>query len=247
MTNNTIIDFQSSIKDMPLSLATEFGKSLVVAPHPDDETLGCGGTVALMLQKGMEVDFIFVSDGTMSHPNSKKYPAHKLRELREQEALRAVERLGAGHEHVTFLGLPDRSVPDRKNIYFEASVRLIGLLIARINPETIFIPWKNDPHPDHRATYEIVLEAVSRQVAKPKVLQYPIWLWELGDTRDIQMIEKLKMVCIDISSVLPAKMAALNAHQSQVTQLIDDDPEGFILSSEVISNFNQTRELFFTL
>ena len=51
-----------------------FGKTLIVAPHPDDESLGCGGAIALLRKFNLEVSILVLSDGTLSHPNSLKFP-----------------------------------------------------------------------------------------------------------------------------------------------------------------------------
>lgn len=245
MTSNLVIDFEQEIAKMETVAAEFFGKTMVVAPHPDDETLGCGGTAAILLRQGFDVRFVFVSDGTMSHPNSKKYPAKRLRALRETEAVKAVKVLGGREEDTTFLALPDRDVPGQNNPYFESAVRLFTSVIKDFGPETIFVPWQNDPHPDHRASYQLVTEAVSRLDKKPLLMQYPIWFWEMGDNRDVELIRKMRISCVDISPTLAAKQNALLAHQSQITDLIDDDPEGFRLSPEVIAHFNRTREIFF--
>jgi LmbE family N-acetylglucosaminyl deacetylase len=245
MNSDKITSFESQIVEMKTVAVQDFGKSVVIAPHPDDETLGCGGTAALLMQMNIDVHFIFVSDGTLSHPNSQKYPSPRLRELREKEAIEAVKLLGGSKEDVTFLAMPDRWVPDEHSPYFEAAVRLFINMIAHFDPETVFIPWQNDPHPDHQASYQIVAETVARMEKKPRLLQYPIWLWEMGDVNDIELIQQMEMVCVDITSVLPVKLAALHAHQSQVSDLIDDDPEGFRLSPEVIAHFDHPREIFF--
>ncbi len=84
---------------------------LIVAPHPDDETLGCGGAIALLRQLNVSVKVLIVSDGTKSHPNSLTYPPPALKELREQESLSALAILGVASAAVTFLGMPDGAVP----------------------------------------------------------------------------------------------------------------------------------------
>src|SRR5580658_4941526 len=88
------------------------GGLVVIAPHPDDESLACGGLIAEARAQGRLVRVVIVSDGTGSHPTSKTYPRARLRELRENEAREAVAELGLdpGHE-VVFLRLPDRFVP----------------------------------------------------------------------------------------------------------------------------------------
>ena len=237
--------FEEEVRRLETIKVTSFGPSIIVAPHPDDETLGCGGTVALLKREGISVHFLFVSDGTMSHPNSKKYPPEKLRALREAEALEAVKTLGGQYNDIRYLAFPDRSVPEKQSPFFEMAVRIMERYITDIAPETIFVPWQNDPHPDHRATWQIVSEAVSRLNLKPRIVEYPIWLWEMGSAEDINLISKKKFVCVDISEVLDIKKLALSAHTSQLTDLIDDDPNGFRLSQDVISHFDHQREVFF--
>ncbi|TCK85302.1 PIG-L family deacetylase [Albibacterium bauzanense] len=56
------------------SSSSVIGNSLILVPHPDDESLACGGTIALLRKNKFSVHLIFITDGTMSHPNSKIYP-----------------------------------------------------------------------------------------------------------------------------------------------------------------------------
>ena len=83
----------SQIEIKKAETVLNWGKTLVVAPHPDDESLGCGGAIALLRKFGREVSVLTMSDGTLSHPNSVKFPPEKLRELRENEMLAALEIL----------------------------------------------------------------------------------------------------------------------------------------------------------
>ncbi len=92
--------------------ARSLGRTLVLAPHPDDESLGCGGTLALLRRAGFTVHVVFITDGTQSHPHSPSYPAERLRDLREAEALEALRELGVSATDTTFLRLPDRHMPD---------------------------------------------------------------------------------------------------------------------------------------
>jgi len=91
----------------------DWGKTLVVAPHPDDESLGCGGAIALLREFESEVKILVLSDGTLSHPNSVKFPPEKLRETREREMLHALEILGVAADAVDFFRYRDRSVPNK--------------------------------------------------------------------------------------------------------------------------------------
>jgi len=235
----------SQLGDLEAVDVKKFGISLVIAPHPDDETLGCGGTVALLRKLEIPVHFIFVSDGTMSHPNSKKFPESKLRKLREKEAKDAVVTLGGDSECMEFMRIKDTRVPNREDADFSDTVHRMIKSINLIQPETVFVPWQKDPHRDHQATWEIMSEVLKKLDVKPRVLEYPIWLWELGDPEDVASIDQMKKLTVNIEETLPAKNKALTAHVSQVTRMIYDDPEGFILSPEVIAHFNIPTEVFF--
>ena len=84
---------------------------VVIAPHPDDESLGCGGLIVDACRQGVGAKVVIVSDGAGSHPNSKAYPPQRLTILREVEARQAGAELGLRPEAMVFLRLPDRFVP----------------------------------------------------------------------------------------------------------------------------------------
>src|ERR1700689_4824660 len=87
------------------------GGVLVIAPHPDDESLACGGLIAEACATDRPATVIVVSDGTGSHPRSRAYPRARLRALREAEARQAVSALGLPPRCIEFLRLADRFVP----------------------------------------------------------------------------------------------------------------------------------------
>ena len=86
-------------------------KVLVVAPHPDDETLGCGGLISLLAQNGSAFYIVFVTDGSASHRNSRAWPPARLAAQREQEARNALACLGIPNAALLFLRLPDANMP----------------------------------------------------------------------------------------------------------------------------------------
>jgi hypothetical protein len=87
----------------------------LVAPHPDDETLGCGGAIAMLRSLKCDVCVLVISNGTLSHPNSQKYPAPVLQALRESETLEALTMLGVNPNDVTFCGMQDGSISTQYN------------------------------------------------------------------------------------------------------------------------------------
>lgn len=235
------------INAIPLPTTANFflGVTVVIAPHPDDESLGCGGTIALLKQAGKKVHIIFVSDGSMSHPNSKKYAAPRLMELREKEAITAVDILGVPITDCSFIRLKDGAVPGLGSIGFEEAVYKMSRLLETIHPGNIILPWKNDPHPDHQASWQIVQEAILKTKIKVNLFHYLIWFWERGILND--QLKDILIYSMDINTVINLKRAAIEAHVSQVTSLIDDDETGFMLSEKVLAHFNDPFELFIQL
>lgn len=219
-----------------------FGTTLIVAPHADDESLGCGGVISLLRKYGQIVYIVLLSDGTLSHPNSKEYPAAKLRDLREQELINAAGILGVSEENIFFCRYPDRNVPTKNDEAFEEAVENISTKLDLLQPQTIFVPWRRDPHPDHKAAFQILNAATTPGI---KIYEYPIWLQELGELADNPTSNESMPFCLDISTVLVQKQEAIAQHRSQITDLISDDPEGFRLANEMLSQFNVPYETFF--
>ncbi|MGB5961826.1 MAG: PIG-L family deacetylase [Coleofasciculaceae cyanobacterium] len=223
---------------------TEFGSTLIVAPHPDDETLGCGGAIALLKQAGNSVQVLVISDGTASHPNSHQYPEEKLRSLRQQETLSALSSLGVDSSAVTFLNLKDGAVPIPGKIEFEQAVADCCTYLNTFKPETIILPWRRDPHADHRASWRIIQKAINNLAISPRILEYPIWSWEQAEIDDIPLPQTVKAWRLDISRVSLQKKEAIAHYRSQTTDLINDDPQGFRLTPEVLAHFARPWEVY---
>jgi LmbE family N-acetylglucosaminyl deacetylase len=239
-----VLDSLTRASSLPVKPIQELALSpvLVVAPHPDDETLGCGGAIALLRHLNCPVEVLVVSDGTRSHPNSIKYPAPVLQALRASETSIAMEILGVETERVTFLNLPDGAVPLPQDETWENGLMRCREAIAKIQPKTIFLPWRCDPHPDHRATWQLVKTAV--KPFSPKIIEYPIWDWDDRQQGKIPNSTAMQAWRVDIQSVLPKKREAIAAYRSQISNLIDDDPTGFQLSSEMLDKFLKPWEVY---
>lgn len=215
---------------------------LVVAPHPDDETLGCGGAIALLRDRGVTVRVLVMSDGTRSHPNSHKYPAPNLKKLRESETRTAMGVLGV--ENVDFFGLPDGNVPMQDAPEASEAIARCQTILASIEPKVIFLPWRYDPHPDHRATWQLIHRASVILSPQPRAIEYAIWDWDEAQRQEILPGHDLSVWRLDISSALSYKKQAIAAYRSQTTDLIDDDPDGFRLLPEFLENFQRPWEVF---
>jgi LmbE family N-acetylglucosaminyl deacetylase len=220
------------------------GSALVVAPHPDDETLGCGGVISLLRDSGQSVQVLVISDGTLSHPRSLKYPAAKLLALREAETLKALSVLGVSSTEITFLRWQDGSIPTLESPNFPAAVSQCCNLLQMWIPETVFLPWRSDPHSDHRATWQLIRTALTNLNNSPRLIEYPIWDWDSEQRGDFTNGEQFVGWRLDIASVMKKKLKAIAAYRSQTTNLIDDDPEGFRLTPAMLSNFTRPWEMY---
>ena len=253
--------FFNSPESLPLldikTLVDRTHKSiLIVAPHPDDETLGCGGAIAYLRRLNVAVKVLVVSDGTKSHPNSLAYPPPVLKKVREQESLAALAVLGVAPKAVTFLGMPDGAVPivaegvtrgqgdgiNKKILEYRDAIALISQYLTNLTPSIIFLPWRKDPHPDHRASWQLFATATQNLTHPPRIIEYPIWDWDTKQRGNFA--DSINAWRLDINSVLELKRQAIAQYRSQIGDLIDDDPEGFRLSPEMLQNFTQPWEIY---
>ena len=198
------------------------GRLLVVAPHPDDESLGCGGLIALAAAAGRAVTVAVLTDGAASHPNSAAYPSKRLAALRAAELEQAVDLLSSGRATLARFDAGDGLLEHREA---EAQAWL-GALANDPSYATVFATWQADPHPDHKAAFRIA-ERQARGSGLP-LYAYPVWGLTLPDEADAG--PRCACMRLDVRAVLPLKAQAIAAHRSQTTALIDDDPKGFRLS-----------------
>ncbi|NML66194.1 PIG-L family deacetylase [Hymenobacter sp. RP-2-7] len=229
----------------PASYAATLGRTVIVVPHPDDEALGCGGLLALLRQAGLPVAAALVSDGTMSHPHSQDFPAPARRELRYAELRHALAVLGVDeNREVLYLGLPDSQVPSQGPA-FEAAADRLAAFLADKQADTVLVPWRRDPHPDHRATAALVAAALARLPQPPRRLEYMVWAWERAAPADLPQPGEGTGFRLDVAAVLPQKQRAIAAHRSQLAPgTIADDPSGFLLSAHMLSHFAQPFEVY---
>ena len=230
------------------SVVASLGSTVVIAPHPDDEALGCGGLLALLHQAGQPVAAVLVSDGTMSHPNSALFSSPARQAVREGEFRHALSILGADETEPLLLSLPDGQVPGTPaEPGFVEAVAQLREFLEHQRTATVLVPWRRDPHPDHRATSQLVQAALNAMPHPPRRLEYVVWAWERAAPADLPTADDaVRGFRLNIEAGLGPKQRAIAAHRSQVAPgVFTDDAEGFLLSPEMLAHFAGPHEVFF--
>ena len=236
-------DIQRHMESLPFAKLDEILKgkpALILAPHPDDESLGCAGLIAAACAAGLHPIVVVVTDGTGSHRSSKEFPPEALRALRESEANVAMTQLGLPADRLIFLGLRDTATP-KEGILFENTVLVVSALAVEHGCGSLIATWLHDPHCDHEATYVIAMEASTR--SRMGLLAYPVWGWTLAADAEIDT-PLPNGVRFNISEFLIAKRAAIAAHQSQQGLIITDAEKSFCLPPALLSVFDRPYEVF---
>jgi bacillithiol biosynthesis deacetylase BshB2 len=180
---------------------------LVVLAHPDDETFGCGGTIAKLVREGAEVTYACGTRGEMGRNMGNPPFANRetLRELRERELREACRILGI--KELRLLGIWDKTTEFRDR---EALADQIGAIIAEVGPTLVITSHpEHGGHPDHSAIGAATIRAIERMPADRRPTVWCQINWRVADKLGISLEE------VDISAVSEVKMAATRAHRSQ--------------------------------
>ena len=184
----------------------------------------------------------------MSHPASRLFSGTARRAVREVEFRHALTILGADAAEPLLLGLPDGRVPGTSaEPGFDAAVSRLRNFLEQHRAATVLVPWRRDPHPDHRATALLVRAALATMPHPPRRLEYVVWAWERAAPDDLPTAaDKVRGFRLAIAAVVPQKQRAIAAHRSQVAPgVFTDDANGFLLSEEMLARFAGPYEVFF--
>lgn len=148
---------------------------LVVAPHQDDETLGCGGLIHARRQAALPVHVLFLTDGSASHPGHPRVPPVAIADLRRAESTKALHLLGVQADALHFINAADGTLAQLRP---EAANRLVGeiaMTLTSIAPTVVFLPCGDDGSSEHDAAFVLVRRALAAAKLQPRLLEYPIW------------------------------------------------------------------------
>lgn len=183
---------------------------VILAPHADDETIGCGGTIQQYVEQRTKVHVVILTDGALGSreirncddAQQKRRLQSRLIETRRDEARRATAELGISKLH--FLDAPDGhlSATDK------TLLTRFGSLMNQLRPNVIFLPFLTDRHPDHWATNSCLMalrkSADFDWLDNTVCCGYEVWSPLYTNT------------LVDISAQMPRKLAAINHYQSQL-------------------------------
>jgi LmbE family N-acetylglucosaminyl deacetylase len=156
---------------------SENAVTLIIAPHQDDSTLGCGGLVARKRLEGQTVHVIYVTDGGASHPGHPTLLPETLSDLRKQEGLAALRLLGVETPAIHFLGARDGTLSHLSRDQTSDLVAGFRHLLLMIRPDEVFIPYRRDGSSEHEAAFRLFLESLSGIKPRPRIFEYLVWSW----------------------------------------------------------------------
>jgi LmbE family N-acetylglucosaminyl deacetylase len=205
---------------------------LVMAPHPDDEALGCGGTLALLAQAGARVHVAYLTDGGASHPSHPVFSKEEIGALRREEARSGAGALGIDSSRLEFLGLEDgrlaRLDPGEK----KQAVAAISGVIARVSPDAILLPCRRDGSSEHDAAFGLVAQSLGPPGGHPRLLEFPVWSWWNPVLLLRPLLNSRRVWRTDIRGTREQKARAVGLYASQVLPLGPETsaalPPGFV-------------------
>lgn len=190
---------------IPYQLSQPLGERVIVlAPHPDDETLGCGGTISLLSDKGKKVKVLYLTSGDkadMTNPLCLNYYEKRhindYSRLREDEAVSALKELGV--KDYEFLRFPDRELFFCLDDLYKRVIHEV----SKYEADTIYCPSPYELNPDHRATALVCLR-LKKSKDLTNVIFYEVTTPFIPD------------LLIDVTSTFNKKKSALSKYVSQL-------------------------------
>jgi LmbE family N-acetylglucosaminyl deacetylase len=186
-------------------------KALCFQPHNDDCAIAVGGVLQRMVREGWDLTHVYVTDGR--HGSDVIQP-EKLIEVRRKEAEQ--ERGLLGIKRFFELGVEDGTVEKLNGVQRKWVNEQVESILADSKADVILLPSRADMHPDHRATHDLVLSVAERVQPRPLIVKYFVWLFPDFYRKLPDVAEQVMMVSVDRE--MPGKMAAVRAHQSQVSR-----------------------------
>lgn len=219
------------------------GRTLVIAPHPDDEALGCGGYILRRRLEALPVDVLYITDGRASHPRHPRLSPGEIATLRHAEAARAMHLLRVEKNALHFLDAPDGTLAQLDPAAATALSARLSEILLRLRPAEILLPCRRDGSSEHEVVFLLVQRALALAALTPRVLEYPVWArW--NPLRLIPPLLRSRAVWrVEFSGYAAQKHRAIAAYATQ-TEPTPPWPQA-VLPSGFLSFFFSGEEFFF--
>jgi LmbE family N-acetylglucosaminyl deacetylase len=211
-----------------------FTKVVVVAAHPDDETLGASGLVQRLHEQGVPISLVVATDGEAAFPDANQDERAELGRQRRRELGESLRAQGLGAVTVHWLGLPDSGLAAHRDRLASALAELLD------GADLCLLPWPGDPHPDHQIVGETAVRVAPVSAHR---FAYPVWMWHWHRPSD-EDIPRAHAVTYRLSTAQRERKAAgIAAFTSQ----LKPGPRGEepILTAEMLSHFDREGEVLF--
>lgn len=146
------------------------GTSLIFAPHPDDEVMGCGGLIHRLCKQGATPHVVILTGGGQSHSACCSLPESTIKAERRVMASQILQKLGLPADHLHLLDFPDGAISSGHE-----EMTTLQKLVAEIQPEIVFIPHHREGWSDHLVCRELIDKITSLGTAA--IYEYCVWLW----------------------------------------------------------------------
>jgi len=231
------------LRSRPLARINRDSPTLVIAPHPDDEALGCAGLIASRRALGNSVHVMYVTDGSGSHPEHPTVTPRELARRRAEEAIEAMNLLGLEKSALHFVGAPDGRLSHLTAEERQSIIAEITRVLTDCAPSEIFIPGPDDGSTEHTACYELVQAALKAVSSPYREYTYPVWSWWNPMLLLRSMRKDAPVHRLSIGVNRPLKNRVLRCYRTQVEPLAPSpDP---LLTTAFIESFDTPNEYFF--
>ncbi|MDI6734993.1 MAG: PIG-L deacetylase family protein [bacterium] len=187
---------QSKANYLSFAKKPESERVLVLAPHPDDESIGCGGVLYQHYLSGEKITVVFLTDGCQGRYR-RRISEEEIVKQRKEEAKKAAVVLGI--QNIIFWDYKDGELCSN-----EESIKRMRELIPTITPDVVYLPYFVDEHEDHWATNKIFLEACPKITYRFKVFAYEVWT------------PLIPNYLVNITKQMDKKLKALECYKTQI-------------------------------
>ncbi len=215
---------------------------LILSPHQDDETLGCGGLLATAAALGLRPRVAYLTDGGASHLGSSYWTRERLARLRMEEAVAALGVLGVPPDDILFLGWWDAKPHPVGSIEHDNTVLGLKRWTADRPPASIWSAWAGEAHCDHAAAAGVAAALRDSIDPRPAGFSFIVWGWKEESLEDAPGPRSL--FC---PGTVETRTRALARHQSQTTDVISGAAQAFTLPLEVAALTTRTSEIYLEL